>query len=85
MRWQKTRRAKVLFGYLPTYWPTKGIIESGFGNRFHPVYKKFMDHTVPILAGKRKSHICRCLGKVVFAAKNGVMGTVLISITVMVL
>jgi murein DD-endopeptidase MepM/ murein hydrolase activator NlpD len=72
---EKQEELRYYLEHLPTYWPTKGIIESGFGNRFHPVYKKFMDHTGADIGGKKGNPIyAAASGKVVFAAKNGGYG-----------
>ncbi|MBP7174868.1 MAG: peptidoglycan DD-metalloendopeptidase family protein [Thermoclostridium sp.] len=61
--------------HLPTYWPTKGKIKSEFGNRFHPVYKKFTDHTgVDIGGTKGNSIYAAASGKVVFAGKSSGYG-----------
>ena len=61
--------------HLPTLWPTKGKIKSEFGNRFHPIYKKFIDHTGVDIAGNTGNSIYAAgSGKVVFAGKNSGYG-----------
>ncbi len=49
--------------HLPTFWPTEGIVESEFGNRFHPIYKKFMPHTGVDIGGT--------MGNPIYAAASG--------------
>ena len=82
---EKQEELRYYLEHLPTYWPTKGIIESGFGNRFHPVYKeiygsyrcRYWRKEIPYMPLPRE--------KLFLPLKTEVMGTVLISITVMVL
>ena len=60
---------------LPTFWPTEGIIESGFGNRLHPVYRKYMVHSGVDIGGKKGNPIyAAASGTVVAAGKNGGYG-----------
>lgn len=60
---------------LPTFWPTAGIIESGFGNRFHPIYKRYQPHTGVDIGGKKGNPIyAAASGTVIAAGKNGGYG-----------
>lgn len=64
--------------HLPTYWPTKGVIESEFGNRLHPIYKKYMDHTGADIGGKKGNSIyAAATGKVIFVGKSSGYGNYL--------
>jgi len=61
--------------HLPTFWPTKGVIESEFGNRLHPIYKRFINHTGVDIVGKKNNPIYGAAsGQVIFAGKNGGYG-----------
>jgi murein DD-endopeptidase MepM/ murein hydrolase activator NlpD len=61
--------------HLPIIWPTEGIIESGYGNRLHPVYRKFMEHTGVDIGGKTGNSIySAAAGTVTAAGKNGGYG-----------
>lgn len=61
--------------HLPILWPTEGIIESGYGNRLHPVYGKFMEHTGVDIGGKAGNPIySAAAGTVIAAGKNGGYG-----------
>ena len=61
--------------HLPIIWPTEGIIESGYGNRLHPVYRKFMEHTSVDIGGKTGNSIySAAAGTVTAAGKNGGYG-----------
>jgi murein DD-endopeptidase MepM/ murein hydrolase activator NlpD len=61
--------------YMPTIWPTEGIIESGYGNRLHPIYRKFMEHTGVDIGGKNGNPIYSAAsGTVIAAGKNGGYG-----------
>lgn len=74
---KKTELQRYL-DHLPIHWPTEGIIESEFGNRFHPIYKKFMDHTGADIGGKKGNPIyAAASGTVTFAGKNGGYGYVI--------
>ena len=60
---------------LPTFWPTKGIIESGYGNRLHPIYKKYQPHTGVDIGGKKGNPIyAAASGTVIAAGKSGGYG-----------
>ncbi|NLM11079.1 MAG: M23 family metallopeptidase [Clostridiaceae bacterium] len=60
---------------LPTFWPTEGIIESGYGNRLHPVYKRYQPHTGVDIGGKKGNPIyAAASGTVIAAGKNGGYG-----------
>lgn len=72
---EKKEELQNRLDHLPTLWPTKGRIKSEFGNRFHPIYKKFMDHTgVDIAGSKGNSIYAAASGKVVFAGKSSGYG-----------
>ncbi|NLO37901.1 MAG: peptidoglycan DD-metalloendopeptidase family protein [Ruminiclostridium sp.] len=72
---EKKEELQNYLDHLPTFWPTNGSIGSEFGNRFHPIYKKFMDHTgVDIGGSKGNSIYAAASGKVVFAGKSGGYG-----------
>jgi len=61
--------------HMPTIWPTEGIIESDYGNRLHPIYRRFMDHTGVDIGGKAGSPIyASAAGTVIAAGKNGGYG-----------
>lgn len=71
----KKEELQSYLDHLPTFWPTKGKVKSEFGNRFHPVYKKFIDHSGLDIAGNKGSSIfAAAAGKVVFAGKSGGYG-----------
>jgi len=60
---------------LPTFWPTEGVIESGFGNRLHPVYRRYMLHSGVDIGGKEGNPIyAAASGTVIAAGKNGGYG-----------
>ncbi|ANX01901.1 peptidase M23 [Thermoclostridium stercorarium subsp. leptospartum DSM 9219] len=60
---------------LPTIWPTEGFIESGFGNRLHPIYKKYHFHTGVDIAGEIGNPIyAAASGTVIAVGKNGGYG-----------
>lgn len=72
---EKKEQLQSHLDHLPTYWPTKGKIESEFGNRFHPIYKKFMDHTGVDIGGTKGNSIYAAgAGKVVFVGKSSGYG-----------
>lgn len=61
--------------HLPTLWPTPGIIESKFGNRLHPIYGWYHDHTGVDIGGKSGNPIyAAATGIVTFVGKNGGYG-----------
>ncbi len=61
--------------HLPTFWPTEGLIESPFGNRLHPVYRKFLDHTGVDIGGKSGNPIfASASGTVIYSGTNGGYG-----------
>lgn len=75
---EKKEELQSYLDHLPTFWPTKGSIKSEFGNRFHPIYKKYMDHTgVDIGGNKGNSIYAAASGKVVFAGKSSGYGNYL--------
>lgn len=72
---EKKEELQSYLDHLPTYWPTDGVVESKFGNRLHPIYKKYLDHTGVDIGGKTGNPIyAAASGKVVYAAKNGGYG-----------
>lgn len=72
---EKKEELQNRLDHLPTFWPTKGSIKSEFGNRFHPIYKKFMDHTGIDIGGTLGNSIyAAASGKVVFAGKSSGYG-----------
>lgn len=71
----KKEELQSYLDHLPTFWPTKGVIESEFGNRMHPIYRKFLDHTGVDIGGKENNPIyAAASGQVIFAGKNGGYG-----------
>jgi len=61
--------------HLPTLWPTNGIIESEFGNRMHPIYRLYRDHTGVDIGGKSGNPIyAAASGTVILAGTNGGYG-----------
>lgn len=61
--------------HLPTLWPTEGIIESEYGNRLHPIYKRFINHTGVDIGGASGTPIyAAATGTVIAAGKNGGYG-----------
>lgn len=66
---------KNYLDHLPTFWPTSGIIESGFGRRLHPVYRWYHNHTGLDIGGKSGNSIyAAASGTVTFVGKNGGYG-----------
>lgn len=62
--------------HLPTLWPTSGIIESSYGNRIHPIYRYYHDHTGLDIGGKSGNPIyASASGTVTFVGKNGGYGS----------
>ncbi|HEY8422551.1 MAG TPA: M23 family metallopeptidase [Thermoclostridium sp.] len=60
---------------LPTFWPTEGKIESEYGNRLHPIYRKYQSHTGVDIGGKKGNPIyAAASGTVIAAGKNGGYG-----------
>lgn len=75
---EKKEELQNYLEHLPTYWPTKGVIESEFGNRLHPIYKKYMDHTGADIGGKKGNSIyAAASGKVIYAGKSSGYGNYL--------
>lgn len=71
----KKEELEDYLNHLPTYWPTKGVIESEFGNRLHPIYRRYMKHTgVDIGVKKGNPVYAAASGTVIFAGKNGGYG-----------
>ena len=61
--------------HLPTDWQTKGIIESSYENRLHPIYRRFMEHTGVDIGGKTGNPVyAAAAGTVIAAGKNGGYG-----------
>jgi len=61
--------------HLPILWPTEGKIESGYGNRLHPIYGRFMEHTGVDIGGKTGNPVyAAAAGTVIAAGKNGGYG-----------
>jgi len=72
---EKKEELRNYLDHLPTFWPTKGVIESEFGNRLHPIYKRFINHTGVDIGGKKNNPIyAAASGQVIFAGKNGGYG-----------
>lgn len=75
---QKKEQLKSYLEHLPTYWPTSGKIESEFGRRLHPIYKKYLEHTGADIGGKKGNSIyAAASGKVIFVGKSSGYGNYL--------
>lgn len=77
-----TDKAVELNSYLdalPTFWPTKGTtIDSAFGRRLHPVYKRYITHD-GIDIGYNKDPVWAAgSGKVILAGRNGGYGNCIV-------
>lgn len=71
----KKNELENYLNHLPHFWPTKGIIESDYGNRLHPIRKRYMEHTGVDIGGKKGAPIyAAASGTVVAAGKNGGYG-----------
>lgn len=65
---------------LPTYWPVGSRTTfSGFGMRFHPIYKRYIMHEGLDMAGEKGDPVYAAgKGKVTFAGRNGGFGNLII-------
>ncbi|NLW01752.1 MAG: M23 family metallopeptidase [Clostridiaceae bacterium] len=77
---QKEARLNNYLDALPTYWPVNSrTIFSGFGMRFHPIYKRYRMHDGLDMAGSTGDPVYASgEGKVIFAGWNGGFGNVII-------
>lgn len=72
---EKKKELENYLNHLPTFWPTEGIIESDFGNRLHPIYKRYQPHTGVDIGGKKGNPIyAAASGTVIAAGRNGGYG-----------
>lgn len=65
---------------LPTYWPVDSRTTfSGFGMRFHPIYKRYIMHDGLDMAGEKGDSVyAAAKGKVTFAGRSGGYGNLII-------
>jgi murein DD-endopeptidase MepM/ murein hydrolase activator NlpD len=77
---QKEEQLNNYLDALPTYWPVNSRTTfSGFGMRFHPIYKRYIMHDGLDMAGSTGDPVYASgEGKVTFAGWNGGFGNVII-------
>lgn len=71
----KKSELEKYINHLPHYWPTSGVIGSSFGNRLHPIYKRYRNHTGVDIGGKSGAPIyASASGTITAVGKNGGYG-----------
>jgi len=77
---QKEAQLNNYLDALPTYWPVNSRTTfSGFGRRFHPIYKRYIMHDGLDMAGEKGDPVYAAgAGKVSFAGWNGGYGNCII-------
>lgn len=77
---QKEEQLNNYLDALPTYWPVNSRTTfSGYGMRFHPIYKRYIMHDGLDMAGNKGDPVYAAAeGKVSFAGWNGGYGNVII-------
>jgi murein DD-endopeptidase MepM/ murein hydrolase activator NlpD len=64
---------------LPTLWPTRGTtIDSPFGRRLHPIYKKYLTHEGIDIGYNKDPVYAAGTGKVILAGWNGGYGNCIV-------
>jgi murein DD-endopeptidase MepM/ murein hydrolase activator NlpD len=65
--------------HIPSIWPTRGLITSGFGERVNPITHRYQFHTGIDVAARRGTAVYATAdGMVVFAGRSGGMGRMVV-------